>query len=154
MSSSKSTKPGARSDIALWKAIKDSEIEDDIDEILSMSDEELDAHIRENGGDPVAIAARGVAHAKELDAQHARTAWHSEAAAKLEAFRQVAAASRTIKTLPRAELLRQLDVARNDPRFSTPVTALFRHKTAEASTDDELQALLDQIELLRKLEAE
>jgi hypothetical protein len=64
----------------------------------------------------------------------------------------MAADSRSTERLPCAELLRRLDVARNDPRFATPVAAPFRQKTAEASTDEELQALLDQIELLRKLE--
>jgi hypothetical protein len=48
----------------------------------------------------------------------------------------------------------RIDRARNDPRFTAPVAALFRSKTPEASTDEELQALLDQIELLAKLEDE
>jgi hypothetical protein len=157
MSASKSTKAskaGARNGVDLWKAIKDAEIEDDLNEILAMSDEELDADIRKNGGDPEAISARGVAHAKEMMASRERTAWQVEAIAKLEAFQKLADAQRSTERLPRAEILRRLDVARNDPRFSSPVTVLFRNKTPEASSDEELQGLLEQIELLRKLEEE
>jgi hypothetical protein len=42
-------------------------------------------------------------------------------------------------------------VLRSDPRFQAPVAAHFREKSAEASTDEELQALCDQLELLAKL---
>jgi hypothetical protein len=146
--------PKPRDAVALWKAIQDSAVADEIDEIVSMSDAELDAEIKANGGDPAAIRARGQALANTLFARRARNAWHDDAGAKLDAFRRDAAASRTKELLPRAELLRRLEAARSDPRFATPVAALFRQKSAAASTDEELQALLDQIELLRKLEDE
>jgi hypothetical protein len=141
-----------RGGAALWKAIQDSEVEDDIEEILAMSDAELDGYIRANGGDPVAIGAAGEALAKELLERSERLAWHGDARKELEAFRAVAAASRSGEPLPRPELLRRLAAARTDPRFATPVATLFHKKTVEASTDLELQALLDQIELLAKLE--
>jgi hypothetical protein len=72
---------------------------------------------------------------------------------KVEDFRAVAAAKRTAprEKLSREELWKRVESARNDPRFAAPVAALFRSKTPEASTDEELQALLDQIELLAKL---
>jgi hypothetical protein len=156
MNPPKSPKPPkpARDPVALYKAIQDAAVADDVDEIFSLSDADLDAYITQNGGDPTRIRASGRALADSLLAQRARTAWHDDANAKLSAFRTLAAASRTTERLPRPELLRRLDLARNDPRFATPVGALFRQKTAEASTDDELQALLDQIDLLRKLEEE
>lgn len=155
MSAPKSPPPSPpRGPVALYKAIQDAEVDDDVDEIFSMSDADLDAYIAENGGDPGRIRAAGRTLAENLFAQRARTAWHDDAHAKLGAFQALAAASRTIERLPRAELLRRLDLARNDARFSTPVAALFRQKTADASTDEELQALLDQIDLLKKLEEE
>jgi len=150
--SDKPPKPAKRDAVALWKAIENAAIEDDMEEILAMSDDQLDAHIQSQGGDPAAIRARGRAFVNDLIEKRARTEWHGEAATKLGAFREIAAASRTTEKLPRAELRRRLDVARNDPRFATPIAALFRQKTVEASTDEELQALLDQIELLRKLD--
>jgi hypothetical protein len=139
---------------ALWKAIKDSEIQDDVDEVLAMSDAELDAYLAANGGDPAEIRASGEALAKELDARRDRLAWHGDMEKKLTEVRAAAAALRTAprEKLPRAELLTRITRARTDARFTAPVAALFRSKTPEASTDEELQALLDQIELLATLE--
>jgi hypothetical protein len=47
--------------------------------------------------------------------------------------------------------LRNLAAAKNDSRFRAPVAALVREKSPEACTDEELQALCDQLELLAKL---
>jgi hypothetical protein len=142
--------------VALWKAIKEAEIQDDIDEVLAMSDAELDAYIAENGGDPGKIRAEGEALAKELDLRRDRLAWHGDMEKKLAAARAKAAAIRATprEKLSRDELFARINRARNDPRFSAPVAALFRNKTAEASTDEELVAILDQIELLATLEDE
>ena len=52
--------------------------------------------------------------------------------------------------IPRTELVARLDVARRDPRFATPVAMMFRKKSAEESTDDELRAMLEEIEFLAK----
>ena len=131
---------------SLWKALKDAEIEDDIAEILAMSDAELDAYITANGGDPAEIGAAGEALAKELDASLDRLAWHGDMEKKLADFRATAAAKRAAprEKLSRPELLARIERARSDPRFTAPVAALFRSKTPEASTDEELQGLLDQ----------
>lgn len=137
-----------RDGVALWRAIKEQEVEDDIAEIEAMSDEELDCHISDNGGDPKAIRARGQALAKSLLAR--QQAWQGEVLAKLEALRAEAAARRELPRLPRAELLARLETARKDPRFEAPVTTLFQKKALEASSDEELQSLLDAIELLAK----
>jgi hypothetical protein len=140
---------------SLWKSIKEAEIQDDIDEVLAMSDAELDAYIAANGGDPAKIHADGEALAKELDASRDRLGWHDDMEKKLTAFRAVAAAKRatprTSEKLSREDLLVRIAQARQDPRFAAPVAALFRSKTPEASTDEELTALLDQIELLANL---
>jgi hypothetical protein len=139
-----------RSPEALLRAIKDSEIDDDLAELEAMSDEELDRHIASSGGDPAAIRARGEALAKEL--LEKRVSWRKAAVERLEAFRAEAAALKARPPLPRAELLARIASARQDPRFDEPVSVLFQKKTAEASTDEELQALVDAIDLLAKLQ--
>jgi hypothetical protein len=137
-----------RDPVALWRAIKDAEIDDDIEEISSMSDEDLDRYIASEGGDPAAIRARGKALGEKLLAK--RQAWKTEMTEKLEALRAEAAVLRQRPRLARAELLARLEVARKDPRFHEPVATLFQKKAPEASTDEELQALVDAIELLSK----
>jgi hypothetical protein len=139
-------------DAALWRALTEQQIQADLDEVLSMSPAELDHFLDSNGGDSAAIRASGAALAKELLERRQRLAWQGDMHEKLAAFREVAAAKKTLASLPRAELLARLHVARNDPRFAAPVAALFQKKGPEASTDDELQSLLDQIELLAQLE--
>jgi hypothetical protein len=141
---------------ALWKSLKEGEALDDVEEVLAMSDSELDAYLTAHGGDPARIRASGEALAKELDARRDRLAWHGDMHKKLDAVRATAAAKRAAprEKLSRAELVARIERARTDARFAAPVAALFRSKTPEASTDDELQALLDQIELLATLEDE
>jgi hypothetical protein len=138
----------------LWKSIKESEIQADVDDVLAMSDAELDAYLTAHGGDPAKIGAAGEALAKELDARRDRLAWHDAEHAKLAAVRAAAEKRKAAprENLSRDELLARVAKARTDPRFSAPVAALFRAKTPEASTDEELYALLDQIALLAELE--
>jgi hypothetical protein len=151
-----STKRDTRGSAQLWKAIKEAEIQDDVDSVLAMSDAELDAFISSHGGDAAKIRARGEALAKELDARRDRLAWHGDMEKKLADVRAAAAAVRSAprEKLSRADLLERINRARAEPRFTAPVAALFRAKTPEASTDEELQALLDQIALLAVLEDE
>jgi hypothetical protein len=145
------TRTTKRDAATLWRAIQEQAIDDDVQEILAMSDEELDRYISENGGDPAAIRAAGAANAKELMERRERLAWHADAHAEQERFRERAAAAKTRTPLPRPELLRRMAAIKTDPRFAhAPVAAFFRKKTAEESTDEELQAILDQIELLAK----
>ena len=145
-----------RTPASVWKAIQDASAEDDAEEILAMSDEQLDAFIAKNGGDPAKIGAAGDALGKELKAQRMRLAWHDDMENKLGEVRASVKAARAAPRpeLSRAELRARIDRARNDPRFAAPVAAMFRSKTPEASTNEELEALLDQIELLAKLEEE
>ena len=145
-----------RNSAQLWKTNKEAAIQDDVDEVLAMSDAELDAFISSHGGDPAALRARGEALAADLDARRDRLSWHRDMEKKLSSVRAAAAAARSTPRpkLSRSELFDRIERARTDPRFAAPVAALFRSKTPEASTDEELQALLDQIELLAKLEDE
>ena len=140
--------------VPLWKAIKEMEIQDDVDEVLAMSDAELDAYLVANGGDPAKIRAAGEALAKDLDASRDRLAWQEEAQKKLNAFRAQADArwAAPREKLSRTELLARIERARNDPRFSAPVTVLFRNRKQAESTDEELEALLEEIELLAEMQ--
>ncbi|HEY2515259.1 MAG TPA: hypothetical protein VGI39_30540 [Polyangiaceae bacterium] len=137
-----------RDAVKLWKVLQEQALEDDVNEILAMSDAELDQHIKANGGDPAAIRASGAALARELSERREQLAWQGEMHDELRAFQERAAASKTKVPLPRPELLKRLDAARRDPRFTAPVAALFRKKSAEDATDEELQLIVDQIELL------
>jgi hypothetical protein len=139
---------------ALFRAMKEQELEDDLDEILAMSDAELDRELAAGGGDPAAIRAAGVAHVARLIGDRERLAWHGAAASKLDALRATAAAMKTKTRLSRDELLTRIAIARENPRFAAPVAVLFQKKTEEAATDEELQDLLDEIELLAKVENE
>ena len=137
---------------SLFRTLQEEEAADDLEEILAMSETELDAFITKEGGDPAGIRARGAAHAKALDERLTSKAWHDEMEAKHERFRDVAAANKSTTVLPRDVLLARLTAARNNPRFDERVATLFQKKTEEAATDQELQDLLDRIELLAKLE--
>ena len=112
------------------------------------------AYIAKNGGDPKAIRAAGAAHVEELSGDKKRLPWHGDMDAKLASFRALADASKTKQKLSRDELVKRLAIARKSSAFSAPVQTLFQKKSEEASTDEELQALLDEIELLAKLEGE
>jgi hypothetical protein len=134
--------------VTLWRTLQEQELDDDVAELEAMSDEELDKYIADNGGDPAAIRQRGVKLARRLEAQHAERDVDEK---KLEALRAEAASRRSAPLLPRKELLARLEAARNDPRFAAPVATMFQKKKPEASTDEELQSLIDAIELLAKL---
>ena len=141
-----------RTDEELLRAIQQAEADDDLAEIEALSPAELDARIRANGGDPEAIGARGARLAEELLARRKRLRWqakaHGDVGSALAKMNEVA---RTPK-LPRAELLARIEAARGDARFRGPIAASFRKRTAEESSDEELRGLLDEIEMLRKLE--
>ena len=111
---------------SLWRTLQEEAAADDLEEILAMSETELDAYITKEGGDPVGIRARGAAHAKALDERLTTKAWHDEMEAKHERFRDVAAANKSTTLLPRDVLLQRLGAARNNPRFSERVATLFQ----------------------------
>jgi hypothetical protein len=134
------------------RAIDATEDDAALAEIKAMSEEELDASIRADGGDPDAIGERGARLAEELLARRKRLRWQAKARGDMDAaLAKMREAPRT-PALPRAELIARLEAARSDPRFAAPVTAAFRKRPAEESTDDELRRLLDEIEMLRKLQ--
>jgi hypothetical protein len=141
-----------RSPADLLRAIEGTAADADLAAIDAMSPAEVDAAIRANGGDPEAIGARGAKLAEELLARRKRLRWQAKAHGDMTgALVKMSAAPRTPR-LPRPELLARIEAARGDARFRGAIAASFRKRTAEESTDDELRGLLDEIEMLRKLE--
>jgi hypothetical protein len=141
-----------RSPEELLRAIAEAELDDDIAEIEAMTPAELDAKIRAEGGDPVAIGERGARLAEELLARRKRLQWQAKARGDMEAaLAKMEAVPKTPK-LPRGELIDRIEAARHDARLRAPIAAAFRKRTAEESTDDELRRLLDEIEMLRALD--
>ncbi len=146
------------------KALEDARWREEAVAIDAMSGDEVDAELRSFGGDPVQIRAKGAALAAQLHKEHTGEsetstttsttpplAWEASAQAKLDDVRRLAGTVRKTK-LPRADLLAKVDAARSDPRFKQKVGALFRKRTPEESSDEELETILEAIELLAKIE--
>ncbi|MDD5308693.1 MAG: hypothetical protein PHU25_15355 [Deltaproteobacteria bacterium] len=117
------------------------------------SEEDVDAAIRAAGGDPDAIGREG----KDLGAQlleRNRLAWQEEARRRLLSARSAISPAADRPRLPKSEMLRQIDLARRDPRLSAPVVAAFRKRKPEEANEDELHELLAEIEMLRQLASE
>ena len=139
------------------KALEEARWREEAEAIEAMSGAEVDAELRSFGGDPAQIRAKGAALAARLHEEHTGEAittplaWEANAQAKLDEVRRLAGTVRKTK-LPRAELLAKVDAARNDPRFTKKVGALFRKRTEEESSDEEHETILEAIELLAKIE--
>ncbi len=156
------TKPKKRTAEEAMKATEEQRWRDEALAIEAMTSDEIDAELRAAGGDPAKIRAEGEALAKRLyaervgahaDADEAPLPWVAKANARLEEVRGMVAVGTVRKTkLSRGELLVKVDEARNDPRFAKPVAALFRKRSAEESSDAELEALLEAMELLGAIE--
>ena len=136
-----------------WNAMREADLDDLVDEIDAMSPDEVDRALDAAGGDAAGTARRGAAQVDGLKERHARLAWQDEARAKLAASRATFAAVRARRPkLPREELLARIDAAQKDPRFAAPVVTFFRKRTTAETTDEELEALLDEIEAARELD--
>jgi hypothetical protein len=132
-----------------WDAIERQAEKSEIDRFLAKSRAEVDASLRAQGHDPAAVRAEGEALAKKLGADRERLAWQVEAAQALakEQARFEAKPS-AYAGLPRAELLERIAQARKDPRLAQPVAVMFRNRRAEAASEEELRAILQEIENL------
>jgi hypothetical protein len=145
------------------KAIEDAEFRGEAERIAAMSSDEVDAELRAEGGDPAKIRARGAALAAKLLAERTKTEdedeselpWAARARERLEEVRRMAneAAARKTK-LPRVELMARVNAARNSPRFAQPVASLFRKRTPEQMSDEELEATLESLGLLADIEGD
>jgi hypothetical protein len=131
------------------KAIAREAEEDDIDRVLAMSDDEIDAELRQHGGDPEKIRREGAALAEKLAAERERLAWQYEAAealAREQAKLEARANAKKYDGLPRAKLEELLAAARRSPRFAQPIAVMLRNRKPEEASDDELRALLEEID--------
>jgi len=132
-----------------WDAIRRQAESDEIDRFLKMTRAEVDASLRAQGHDPAAVRAEGGAFVKKLRADQDRLAWQKEAVEGL-AKEQARLAARPPKYagLPRRELLERVTAARANPRFAQPVAVLFRNRKAEETSEEELRAILEEIDAL------
>jgi hypothetical protein len=133
---------------AFWRSVEEQQADQDLEEILAMSDEEIDRELIAMGSDPKAIRAKGAAMARAASERNARYALHHAMRNRVEGLAQGATST---PRPPRAELLARIKVAAGNPKFARPAAAMFRKKSAEDCTDEELAMLLEQLELLAKL---
>lgn len=141
------TTPKKRTPAETWEAIEDDA---EMDRILALSKDELDAELRADGFDPAVERARGVALANELlAARDGRNKWQDGASAKLDAARaRLASRPPRRGKLPRVELLAAIDRACHDPRFAARASVQYRNRGGAEATDEQLEEILAQIEAL------
>jgi hypothetical protein len=128
----------------VWKAIEEQAMDHEMQRILALSDEELDAELRAAGFDPEVERELGPKQAREaaaaIEAREKREA-------ELGAARQRLAARRARRVaLDRETLLARIEAARNDARLPERATMLFRNRGTQTATDRELEDMLDELE--------
>jgi len=125
------------------------EADAELDRLKHLTPAEVTAEIRADGGDPEAIGARGAALAKRLLAERALD-WKARAGARKDELEKSIGEWPSFATMPRDEMLARVRAANADPRLSGPIVAAFRKRGEEEVTDDELRALLEAIEVIRR----
>jgi hypothetical protein len=140
----------------LVAAIRRMAVADALEETRDMSDAEVAASMREEGGDPASVVERGRALADKLAVDRKRLAWRDAASARLErgwATLRTVTSARSAGSLPsRAELERRLEAAKNDPRLAAPLAAAARKRKPEDASDEELAWLLDEAEAIARMD--
>lgn len=132
--------------------MREADLDALVNEIDAMSPAEVDRALDANGGDAAGTARRAKAQIESLQERSARLSWQDAARAKLDANRATFAAVRARRPkLPREELLARIATAEKDARFAAPIVTFFRKRTTADTTDEELEALLDEIETAREL---
>jgi hypothetical protein len=125
-----------------WKALEKLAAEEEAERISELSDEQLDAELREGGFDPARVRAEGAAFAKMLldrrdqeKGPAARLAGTEERLAKRAARRG---------TLTRDDLRARIETIQSDPRLKLAVG--FRNRDTAAADVPELEAMLEEME--------
>jgi hypothetical protein len=141
--------PKKRTDRETWEAIEAQARAEEIARFVAMPSSQVDARLRAAGHDPAALRAEGTALAKKLLADRDRLAWQVEAAEGL-AREQARFAERPARYagLSASELHERIAVARKNPRLAQPVAVMFRNKKAEEASEDELRAILEELDAL------
>jgi len=133
-----------------WDAIASAATSDaEMDRILALSDDALDAELSAGGFDVPALDAKSAAFIQGLQKNRAT---HGDAADRLRRARAlIASRPARREKLDRATLEARITTARNDPRFSAPAAILFRNRETKEATDEELAQLLDTLEALAEI---
>lgn len=120
---------------------------------LAYSSEEVVASIRADGGAPESIGQRGVELVKQL-LDKRRLGWQEVARQKLRATGPllIDKTKPARGSVPREVLLSKVGLARQHTVTGASVNAMFRNRSAEETSDEELQGMLEDIEDLKQLE--
>jgi hypothetical protein len=130
----------------LWTALEDLAAEVEAERIKAMSDTELDDELRADGLDPAKVRAEGAAFAKALFDRREREQKAAERQAQMQSRLEERAARRG--KLSKDELVKRIEIARNDPRLAQKVAVGFRNRDTNAATVPELESMLEEIEEL------
>lgn len=142
------TKP--KDEVEALRLFTESLAAESVTEQASIAD--VDQDLRDAGGDPEAIGMRGAALVQEL-LEKRRLDWQVQARAKQAALSERNAA-RKAERRPRGtrtQMLASINEYRSDPTMGNAVSVSFRKRLPEASSDDELAELLDELELLHEM---
>ncbi len=132
-----------------WDAIERQREQEEIERFLQKTPAEVDASLRAHGHDPAAVRAEGEAFVKKIQRDRDRLAWQVEAAQGLAKHQaRFEARAPKYQGLSHAELLARLAAARTSPRLTQPVAVLFRNRKPEEANDEELRAILEEIDAL------
>jgi hypothetical protein len=127
-----------------WRALDDQAAADDAADIRAMTNEELDRELAAQGFDPAEERAKGAELAAFLLARREREQ-KAEAEVGARRARLVQRAARR-GPLTRQQVLARIEIARLDPRLPAPAVLMLRKTRVEQATDEELEALLDELE--------
>ncbi|HEY2514620.1 MAG TPA: hypothetical protein VGI39_27335 [Polyangiaceae bacterium] len=131
------------------RAIDAQAAHDEMKRVLALSPAEVEAELRAAGFDVEAMAVETTAQVERLRARRSEQAWQAAAHEKMMRARSdLARRGAGRESLPRAELLARIERARTDARLAGPAAVLFRNKTEQEATDEELADLLEELETL------
>lgn len=140
-----------KTDTELWRALEG--LDDDLLD-LDLPEALVDEELKALGVEPAALAKRGVQFIAQVK-EDERLSWQlraQERLAQLQA-RTSTAASRLPTNMDRKAMLARLDELRaTNPNVGTTIKMAARKRKPEESTDDELLALLAEMEALRAIE--
>ncbi len=132
----------SRTDEALWMAVQDLDRE-----LLDpgVPTDVIDAAARSIGLDPHAVRAEGRALAAAAF-ERKRRGWMTAAREKIALLREKAKATTKYAEMGKQMLLEELERWRQHPAIGGEVRAAFRNRKPEESSEDDLRALLEEIE--------
>jgi hypothetical protein len=138
-----------RTEQELWSALEgldDDLLDPDVPSAL------VDEALRSMGLDPSIVTQRGIHFVNEVTGD-GRLAWQARAREQRAQLEAKASRATAVAGLDRAAVLARLEQLRAaDPGVGSAIQMAARKRKPEESTDDELRALLEQMEALRAIE--